>query len=162
MSAEKTTIRFGERGDAKAVEEDLVFAPKFDAQGLIPAIATDSSSGEVLMVAYMNAESIARTLELGEAVYWSRSRSCLWHKGATSGHIQKIVEILVDCDQDALVLVVEPLGPGSCHTGHRSCFYRRLPNRAERAEAGESGDAPIALLKTESTRSFDPDSVYGK
>ena len=98
------TAWFGDRSDRKDVEEGLSFAPKFDENGLIPAIAQDADSGEILMVAYMNAESLSDTLRRGEAVYWSRSRQTLWHKGGTSGHVQEISEILIDCDQDALVL----------------------------------------------------------
>lgn len=98
---------------------------KFDVNGLIPAIVQDAESGEVLMVAWMNAEALQRTLESGEAWFWSRSRRALWHKGATSGNVQKVVEVRADCDADALLLRVRPAGP-ACHTGHRSCFYRRL------------------------------------
>ena len=107
--------------------------PKWDANGLITAVATDATSGELLMVAHMNAEALAATMATGEAHYWSRSRAELWHKGATSGHVQKVVEMRIDCDQDALWLKVEPAGP-ACHTGQRSCFYRRL------AEGGLAAD----------------------
>jgi len=96
---------------------------QFDENGLIPAIVQDASSGEVLMLAYMNAESLRRTLESGQAWFWSRSRQELWHKGATSGNFLNVKAILKDCDEDALVVKVEPLGP-VCHTGERSCFYR--------------------------------------
>jgi len=99
--------------------------PKWDANGLITAVVTDAASGELLMVAHMNADALAATLATGEAHYWSRSRQALWHKGATSGHIQRVIEMRVDCDQDALWLKVEPAGP-ACHTGERSCFYRVL------------------------------------
>jgi len=99
--------------------------PKWDDKGLITAIATDFVSGELLMVAHMNAEALAATVATGEAHYWSRSRGELWHKGATSGHIQAVVEMRIDCDQDAVWLKVRPAGP-ACHTGQRSCFYRRL------------------------------------
>ena len=98
---------------------------QFDENGLIPAIVQDASSGEVLMLAYMNAESLRRTLESGQAWFWSRSRQELWHKGATSGNFLNVKAILKDCDEDALVVKVEPLGP-VCHTGERSCFYRTL------------------------------------
>jgi len=103
----------------------LLLDPKWDAQGLITAIATDAASGEVLMVAHMNADALAATLATGEAHYWSRSRQELWHKGATSGSTQRVVELRVDCDQDAILLKVEPAGP-ACHTGERTCFYRKL------------------------------------
>jgi phosphoribosyl-AMP cyclohydrolase len=98
---------------------------QFDQKGLIPAIVQDVSTGEVLMLAYMNAESLRRTLESGQAWFWSRSRQELWHKGATSGNFLNVKTILKDCDEDALVVKVEPLGP-ACHTGNRSCFYRTL------------------------------------
>ncbi len=112
------------RGD---LETGTVFAPRFDADGLIPAVATDADSGEVLMLAYMNAEAIRRTLATGEAHYYSRSRQALWHKGATSGQVQHVVEMRSDCDQDALWLKVRAGGDGGCcHVGYRSCFYRRV------------------------------------
>lgn len=103
----------------------MSFAPstlKFDAQGLIPAIAQDHTSGEVLMMAWMNAESVARTLETGQVTYWSRSRQAFWAKGETSGHVQRLVELRVDCDRDCLLLIVDQTGP-ACHTHRRSCFY---------------------------------------
>ena len=107
------------------LEEGTVLAPRFGADGLVTCVTTDAQTGELLMVAHMNAEALAKTLETGEAWYWSRSRSQLWHKGATSGQIQRIVEMLVDCDQDALWLKVHVGGDGGCcHTGRRSCFYR--------------------------------------
>jgi phosphoribosyl-AMP cyclohydrolase len=106
-------------------ETTLLLDPKWDAQGLVTAVATDANSGEVLMVAHMNADALAATIATGEAHYWSRSRRELWHKGATSGSTQRVVELRVDCDQDAILLKVEPAGP-ACHTGERSCFYRKL------------------------------------
>lgn len=105
------------------VEETRAFAPKFGPDGLMPAAATDAATGRLLMLAYMNAEALAKTIATGEAWYWSRSRGALWRKGETSGHTQRIVEIRTDCDQDALELVVEQTGP-ACHTNRRSCFYR--------------------------------------
>lgn len=98
---------------------------KFDQSGLLPAIVQDASTGEVLMMAYMNAESLERTLATREAWFWSRSRQELWHKGATSGSIMRVVEVLVDCDEDTLLLRADPQGP-ACHTGNRTCFYRGL------------------------------------
>lgn len=98
---------------------------KFDERGLIPAVVQDGRSKEILMVAWMNAESLQLTQERGEAIFWSRSRQEIWHKGATSGNVQKVRQILVDCDADTLVLLVEPAGP-ACHTGEHSCFYRTL------------------------------------
>ena len=107
-------------------EDGLTFTPKLDAQGLLPVIAQDWQTGTVLMLAYMNAAALAQTLATREAVYWSRSRQSLWKKGETSGHIQKVKEILVDCDQDALILKIEQIGGSACHTGRESCFYRSL------------------------------------
>lgn len=141
---------FAPRGDKKAIEEELQLAPKFDSDGLIPAMALDAQTREPLMLAYMNAESLQLTLEKGEAVYWSRSRQEIWHKGATSGHVQRIKEIRTDCDQDALVLYVEQVGAGACHTGRSGCFYRRI----------DGPDGSMSL--TEQDRKFDPEAVYGK
>jgi phosphoribosyl-AMP cyclohydrolase len=109
-----------------AADETLDFLPKFDANGLITAIAQDVHTQEILMVAFMNEISLRLSIETGEAVYWSRSRGKLWKKGETSGNIQKIHEILVDCDQDALILKIEQVGNAACHTGRKSCFYRTL------------------------------------
>ena len=145
---------FAPRGGKAEIEEGADFAPKFDADGLIPAMAVDAVTKEPLMLAYMNEESLRRTLEIGEAVYWSRSRKEFWHKGATSGHIQKVVEIRTDCDQDALVVVVEQIGAGACHTGRNSCFYRKVVP----GEAGETAK----LAMTGGEKAFDPAAVYGK
>jgi len=113
--------------DKSTQEEGVVFAPRFDSQGLIAAIVTDITSGEVLMFAYMNALSLQLSLETGIAHYWSRSRQQLWKKGETSGNLQHIVEMRVDCDQDALWLKVKVAGNGmTCHTGRNSCFYRTI------------------------------------
>lgn len=143
-------ITFGSRDDKKLVETEPVFAPKFDDHGLIVAIAQDAETNEVLMVAYMNEDSLKQTLEIGEAVYFSRSRQEIWHKGATSGHTQTIEKILTDCDQDALVVKVRQKGPGCCHAGYRSCFYRNIQ---------EAGD-PVALGKEIEDQSYDPNKVY--
>lgn len=121
------TIAFDAPGARSEVEEGAAFTPRFDAQGLISCIAVDATDGQVLMLAHMNAESLARTLETGEAWYWSRSRGELWHKGATSGQIQRVVEMRVDCDQDAVLIRVAVGGDGGCcHTGRRACFYRSV------------------------------------
>jgi phosphoribosyl-AMP cyclohydrolase len=113
--------------DAETLERGAVLSPRFDANGLIAAVATDAGTGEVLMLAWMNAEALAKTLETGEAHYFSRSRQALWRKGETSGQVQKIQEIRIDCDQDAVWLKVRPGGDGgACHTGSRSCFYRAV------------------------------------
>ena len=119
------TITFPAASDKHALEHGDTLAPRFDAAGLIAAIATHADTGEVLMLAWMNAEALAKTLETGEAHYFSRSRNELWHKGATSGQIQQVAEARIDCDQDAVWLKVRPQGDGgACHTGARSCFYR--------------------------------------
>jgi phosphoribosyl-AMP cyclohydrolase len=106
-------------------ETGATLDPRYDAAGLITAVATHAATGEVLMVAHMNAEALAATLETGEAVFWSRSRGRLWKKGETSGHVLRVVETRIDCDQDAVWLRVDPAGP-ACHTGEPSCFYRRI------------------------------------
>lgn len=114
-------------GDKSPVEEGSAFSPHFDANGLIVCVTTDASTRDVLMVAYMNRLALDKTLETGVAHYWSRSRQSLWRKGDTSGQVQKVVSLRVDCDQDALLLDVEPGGDGkACHTGRKSCFYRRV------------------------------------
>lgn len=111
-----------------ALDERKILSPNFNGDGLIAAIAQDRSTREILMLAWMNREALDKTLETGEAWYWSRSRGQLWHKGATSGATQKVHEIRIDCDQDAVILLVEQLGEGACHTGRPSCFYRRVEN----------------------------------
>jgi phosphoribosyl-AMP cyclohydrolase len=143
---------FPPRGSAREIEEGTAFAPKFDAAGLIPCVVTDAGSGEVLMVAHMNAEALARTLESGEAWFYSRSRERLWKKGETSGHVQKLVEMRVDCDQDVLLLKVEQAGAGACHTGRRSCFYRAVIR-------ADKGGPPVLVFRDQ--RAFDPAAVYG-
>jgi len=133
------------------IEEGLAFAPKFDADGLITAVATDAKSGEVLMVAHMNDEALRKTIASGEAWYYSRSRKALWKKGETSGHVQRVLELRVDCDQDALWLKVEQQGAGACHTGRRSCFYRAVP-------IGKGGGATLEFRDAE--KAFEPGKVY--
>ena len=145
---------FGRRESVEQVEEGHDLAPKFDAQGLIPCVTTDFHSGEVLMVAVMNREALLRSIETGEAHYYSRSRQVLWHKGATSGLVQKIVEMRIDDDQDCVWLRVEVAGGASCHVGYRSCFYRKVPVGTER-QAG----ATLEFLEHE--KAFDPKAVYG-
>ena len=145
---------FAPRGTKADLEEGLDFSPKFDSDGLIPALAMDATRRQPLMLAYMNEESLRRTLEVGEAVYWSRSRQEYWHKGATSGHTQKIVEIRTDCDQDALILMVNQIGAGACHSGRESCFYRKV--------LAPEGDAKAKLDWIGPGKSFNPDEVYGK
>lgn len=135
------------------IEEGLAFTPKFDKDGLVTAVVTDAGNGDVLMVAHMNAEAVAKTIATGEAWYYSRSRRKLWKKGESSGHVQRLVELRVDCDQDALWLKVEQQGPGACHTGRRSCFYRAVP-------LGQAGDLRLEFQDADKT--FDPNAVYGK
>jgi phosphoribosyl-AMP cyclohydrolase len=126
MPPDAATYPFAARDSKETVEEGLAFAPKFDENGLIAAMAVDWQTNEPLMLAYMNEESLRLTLSLGQAVYWSRSRKTLWHKGATSGELQFVKEIYTDCDQDALILKVEQQGGGCCHTKRPTCFYRKL------------------------------------
>ena len=146
---------FVARTTVEQVEEGLALAPKFDADGLIPCITTDANTGEVLMLGYMNDEALQLTIATGEAHYWSRSRQCLWRKGATSGLAQKVVEMRIDDDQDAVWLRVRVAGSGaSCHVGYRSCFYRSV-------ELGGPPDGPARLVFTESRKTFDPKAVYG-
>jgi phosphoribosyl-AMP cyclohydrolase len=142
---------FAKRVTIEQVEEGTELAPKFDAEGLIPCVTTAAGSGEVLMLGYMNAEALEKTIATGEAHYWSRSRKVLWHKGATSGLVQKVVEMRIDDDQDAVWLRVEIPGDASCHVGYRSCFYRAIPT-------GTSG-APLEFKEHE--KMFDPQKVYG-
>ncbi|MEE1658147.1 phosphoribosyl-AMP cyclohydrolase [Microvirga sp. CF3062] len=126
------TNPFPPPGSKTELEEGSVLSPRFGADGLVTCITTEAATGEILMVAYMNSEALAKTLETGEAWYWSRSRGELWHKGATSGQVQTVLEIRTDCDQDALLLKVKVAGDGGCcHTGRRSCFYRRVEMSAD-------------------------------
>ncbi|MGI6456703.1 MAG: phosphoribosyl-AMP cyclohydrolase [bacterium] len=152
-------FKFADRKTVEQVEEGQELAPKFDANGLIPVVTTDYHTGEVLMHAYMNEEALRKTIELGEAVYWSRSRKCLWHKGATSGLVQTVKELLIDDDQDVVWLRVEVAGGASCHVGYRSCFYRRVPVGEEALSQPEN--EPVRLIFTESEKVFDPKEVYG-
>src|SRR5579864_4297789 len=138
-------------GSAAELEEGLALTPKFDADGLVTCVATDTVSGDVLMVAHMNAEALARTIASGEAWYFSRSRRALWRKGETSGHTQRVVELRIDCDQDAVWIKVEQMA-GACHTGRRSCFYRAVP-------LGQKG---TVKLEFRDERVFDPKAVYRK
>lgn len=147
------TVQFSERKTVEQVEEGHDLAPKFDEHGLIPCVTTDAASGEVLMLGYMNAEALKRTIETGEAHYWSRSRQVLWHKGATSGLVQKVAELRIDDDQDAVWLRVSIPGDASCHVGYRSCFYRSVPMGR--------GDFQRALKFEEDRKAFDPKKVYG-
>ena len=135
------------------IEEGTALTPQYGADGLITAVITDAASGDVLMVAHMNAEALQKTVATGEAWYFSRSRKALWRKGETSGHVQRVKELRVDCDQDALWLKVEQVGEGACHTGRRSCFYRAVP-------LGKAGGLTLEFRDADKT--FDPKAVYGK
>jgi phosphoribosyl-AMP cyclohydrolase len=137
--------------DIDDIEEGLKFQPRFDASGLVTCVATDAVTCEVLMVAHMNDEALRKTIASGEAWYFSRSRNSLWRKGETSGHVQRVVEMRLDCDQDAVWIRVEQLG-AACHTGRHSCFYRKVG-------AGEGG---ARLSFVDADRVFDPKEVYGE
>ena len=146
-------IKFEQRKTIEQVEESSELAPKFDQDGLIPVVTTDFSSGEVLMQGYMNEQALKETILLGEAVYYSRSRKTLWHKGKTSGLVQTIKEIRIDDDQDCVWLRVDVQGGASCHVGYRSCFYRSVP-------FGKKSDSTILNFE-EKEKVFDPKEVYG-
>ena len=149
-------IQFKERISIEQVEEAHDLAPKFDQNGLMPVVTTDYTSGELLMHGYMNDEALKKTISLGEAVYYSRSRKTLWHKGATSGLTQIVKEMRIDDDQDCIWLRVEVQGNGaSCHVGYRSCFYRSVPTK----EAFHEQDGQLAYEEDEKV--FDPKDVYG-
>jgi phosphoribosyl-AMP cyclohydrolase len=135
--------------DSNDIEEGLTFRPKFDASGLVTCVATDAGSGDVLMVAHMNDEALRKTIASGEAWYFSRSRQSLWRKGESSGHTQRVVEMRLDCDQDAIWIRVEQAG-AACHTGRHSCFYRAV----------SSGDDGARLAFVDADKLFDPAKVY--
>jgi phosphoribosyl-AMP cyclohydrolase len=141
--------QFQPAGSASELEEGMALTPKFDADGLVTAVTTDVISGDVLMVAHMNAQALAKTIASGEAWYYSRSRRTLWRKGETSGHTQRVVEMRIDCDQDAVWIKVEQVA-GACHTGRRSCFYRAVP-------VGKSGAVTLEFV---GERVFDPKAAY--
>ncbi|HEY6633348.1 MAG TPA: phosphoribosyl-AMP cyclohydrolase [Rhizobiaceae bacterium] len=137
--------------DKKELEEGAVFSPRFDAAGLVTAVVTDAKDGMLLMVAHMNAEALAATIETGVAHYWSRSRSSLWKKGETSGNLQQVVELRTDCDQDAIWLKVKVTGhDATCHTGRRSCFYRTVGLVDGKASLVDDGSQPL----------FDAEKIY--
>ncbi|MCI5077017.1 phosphoribosyl-AMP cyclohydrolase [Oricola sp.] len=146
---------FATPGSKSELEAGDVLSPRFSADGLITAVTVDASDGTVLMVAHMNAETLRLTIETGIAHYWSRSRQSIWKKGETSGNMQAIREIRVDCDQDCVLLKVETAGDGAnCHTGRRSCFYRIVAT-------GDDGKPRLVLDEADAPR-FDPQSVYGQ
>lgn len=146
-------LEFKARQTVEQVEESTDLAPKFGVDGLLPCITTDAATGEVLMLGWMNAEAFSKTIDTGEAHYFSRARQVLWHKGASSGLVQKVVEARIDDDQDALWLRVSVAGSGaSCHVGYRSCFYRTVPH-------GVQAGAPLIFVEQHKT--FDPVAIYG-
>ena len=145
---------FNERKSVEQVEESNELAPKFNSEGLIPVVTTDHKTGEVLMQGYMNKEAFAKTISLGEAVYYSRSRKSIWHKGKTSGFKQIIKEIRIDDDQDCVWLKVDLQGGASCHVGYKSCFYRSIPF------GGENENSKIVLIFEEKEKVFDPKKIY--
>lgn len=147
-------IEFQFRLSVQQVEEGTDLAPRFDDHGLIAAVTTDADSGELLMQGYMNADALRLTISTGEAHYFSRSRKAIWHKGATSGLVQKVKEMMIDDDQDCIWLKVEVTGGASCHVGYRSCFYRRIP-------LGVTAGRSPGLEFTDTQKVFDPEEVYG-
>jgi phosphoribosyl-AMP cyclohydrolase len=153
------TVKFEARESIEQVEEGSDLAPKFDDRGLITVVTTDADSGELLMQGYMNAEALGLTIGTGEAHYYSRSRQTLWHKGATSGFVQNVKELLIDDDQDCIWLRVEVTGGASCHVGYRSCFYRRVPVGGEFSDKQANGH--VNLEWTDTVKVFDPEQVYG-
>ncbi len=154
-----SSVNFKARESIEQVEEGHDLAPKFDDRGLITVVTTDADSGELLMQGFMNAEALALTIATGEAHYFSRSRQVLWHKGKTSGFVQKVRELLVDDDQDCIWLRVDVEGGASCHVGYRSCFYRRVPTGGEFRSVVTDGN--IDLVFTDTEKVFDPVEVYG-
>jgi phosphoribosyl-AMP cyclohydrolase len=148
-----TPRRAGPEIALREIEEGQLFAPEFDASGLITCVVTDAESGALLMVAHMNAEALERSVATGDAWFYSRSRQALWKKGETSGHVLHIAEIRVDCDQDVLWLRVRQTAPGACHTGRSSCFYRALVRNGP--------DGPLTLAFRDDEQVFDPSTVYG-
>lgn len=147
---------FPARTSTADIELGTTLQPKFGSDGLIPCITSDHQTNEVLMFAFMNAESLAHTIRTKKATYWSRSRNKLWVKGEESGNVQLVKELLTDCDQDVILLKVENVGGASCHNGYKSCFYRRL------AEGANADDAATLKLQFAGPRVFDPATVYKK
>jgi phosphoribosyl-AMP cyclohydrolase len=143
-------VTFAPRTSNTEVEEGTALAPKFDGDGLVAAISQDEMTGEILMIAWMDAAALSATIETGEAHFYSRSRARMWRKGESSGHVQKVKEIKLDCDQDAVLLTVTQVGPGACHVGHRSCFYRKV------VSDGSGG----VSLETVAAKTYDPKTVY--
>ena len=145
---------FKKRENVAAIEEGKLLSPKFDKDGLIPVVTTDCNTGEVLMHGYMNSEALKKTIETKEAYYWSRSRKEIWHKGETSGFVQKVVELRIDDDQDSIWMNVDIGNGASCHVGYKSCFYRAVPlGKIQNAEK-------IEMKFKDKKKKFDPEVVY--
>ena len=145
---------FKKRENVAAIEEGKLLSPRFDKDGLIPVVATDCKTGEVLMHGYMNLESLKKTIETKEAYYWSRSRKEVWHKGETSGFVQKVVEVRVDDDQDSIWMSVDIGDGASCHVGYKSCFYRIVPlGKIQNSEK-------VEMKFKDKKKKFDPNVVY--
>jgi phosphoribosyl-AMP cyclohydrolase len=147
-----TSPLFSPRGSKYEIEEGQAFTPKFDASGLIACVVTDVQTGALLMVAHMDAQALQQTVSTGKAWFYSRSRRALWKKGESSGHVLRVAEMRVDCDQDVLWLRVQQVVAGACHTGRRSCFYRAVVRNGD--------DAPLTLAFRDEERVFDPTKVY--
>ena len=148
------TLMFKKRESVFEVEEGKFLSPKFDENGLIPVTTSDSGSGELLMHGYMNEEALKKTIETKEAHYWSRSKKDIWHKGTTSGFVQKVIDLRIDDDQDSLWMSVDIGNGASCHVGYKSCFYRSIPlGKIENSEK-------IKLEFKEKEKKFDPEKVY--
>ena len=154
QSLNPDALRFAERVSVEMIELGSELAPSFDAAGMIPVITCEDSTGDVLMLGHMTAEALRLTLATGEVHYFSRSRQAIWRKGEHSGFVHRLVELRVDDDQDSLLVRVALEGPGSCHVGYRSCFYRAVA----RDELAEDAVVPLRPIETESA--FDADSVY--
>ena len=148
------TPMFKKRESVLEVEEGKFLSPKFNAEGLIPVITTDHKTGDVLMHGYMNEDALKKTIETKEAYYWSRSRKVLWHKGKSSGFIQKVIEIRIDDDQDSIWMRVDIADGASCHVGYKSCFYRSIP--LGKIDNGRK----VEMKFEEKEKKFDPDKVY--
>ena len=145
---------FKKRENVAAIEEGKLLSPKFDKDGLIPVVTTDHKTGEVLMQGYMNSEALKKTIEMKEAYYWSRSRKKVWHKGETSGFIQKVIEIRIDDDQDSVWMKVDIGDGASCHVGYKSCFYRSVPlGKIQNSEK-------VEMEFKDNKKKFDPEVVY--
>lgn len=151
-------------GSPVKIDETTTYEPRFDKDGLMPAIVIEAATGTALMMAFVNQQAINESLKTGYATFWSRSRQKYWQKGETSGNRLKLLDLLIDCDQDSLCMLVEMEGEAAaCHTGRKSCYYRRLSASADTALAAEKGaQTPLTLTFTDNHKRFNPDDVYTK